>query len=778
MRKKHKIITISLVIVVLSLILLGAHDTGNISQAQSPQTPTVGADDELAYIDPAGFINIVDPQSAGAAPFYRSPTGGYIDMVSLDVNGDGVEELIAITTTTAKLLVPANAGGTPPQFDRSITGAHYVSVSAGDFIPGDGGRDEIVLQYTDNVNYTVQIYDGNDAGTAWNLVYNKPFGAAWIRIAGGDIDGYEGDELIMMRNGTSAHHDRRIIIEQYVNNAWTTLFEQSYNFPWLDLAIGNTHLNNGNIDEIVTTRGGVHAQLSSFLIFQYYNGKLEDAPDGNGKYYPYFIDIAVGDINNSGDDEVFLIRDPESDNGISLLGRNWGADAMKDPWELSLGRDLKRVEMGDVDGDGKDEVVVARYNSYRVYWSPDIDFNNSGDIYINLRNPVVIQLGDFDGSGANPPKMHVSPLALGFTMTRGDDPPPSQTFEVTNIGGGIISNVHVDTRSNWLEVSPFDAAAPATFTVRLKDVVSTMAPGTYDAVITVTGTSPNGQVNNGQQTVNVRLTITPTGPILDVSPERYDFNINFGGVLPTPDPLVIRNIGDGGQIPYRIEVTTSDGGDWLRLSRYQGHTNDAVTVTLATQNLRPGDYSALITVTADSAISGSPATIPVTLHIEATGMVVTPTELYMQVFRDQPSPIRRIHVDQSAQGSGAIHWYAYIVPSGDWWEDIMPLYQNGQLKVRRTDAGLQFIEPDGTEHLLQYITWMSLTPDHGITPRDIQVSVDPARAPIGRNRVTIIVDGGPGTPNRFQGVDVQVVVAAHNGALWLPAIMADALSNP
>ena len=764
MHKQHKAILISL-IGVLAFALWGVRDSGSVSQAQSPKSPVVGGDEELAYIDAAGFINIVDPLTASATPFYRSPTGGYFDMVSLDVNGDGVNELLAITSSTAKLLVPSNSGGTPPQFERSISGFHYISVSAGDFIPGDGGRDEIVLQYTDDTEYTVQIYDGNATGTAWNIVYNATFGGGWRRLRAGDIDGFAGDELIMVREGG----DNLIRIIQYTGpNVWTKLLSTTYDYPWLDLVTGNTHLDNGNIEEIIATRSGVYGNLYSFFDWQYYDGDLH--PLDRSKHYPYFFDIATGDVNGSGDDEVFLIRDPIDVTKSSLVGRNWGSDTMLNPWKLTLGRDLQRIEMGDVDGDGKDEIVIAQSGSYRVYWSPDTDYNHSNDIPISLRKPVVIQLGDFDGSGLLPPRMYVSPLALGFTMTRGDAPPPAQTFEVTNIGGGVISNVHVDTRTEWLEVTPFDAQPPATFTVRMKDEVSSMDAGTYDATITVTGVSPNGEVINGTQIVNVRLTITPTGPMLEVLPDRYDFNINFGGVLPTPEPLVIRNIGDGGPILYRIEVTTSDGSDWLRLNRYQGYTDDTVVVTLAAQNLPPGDYTALITVTADAALTGSPATIPVTLHIEATGMVVTPAELYMQVFKDQPSPIHKVHVDQSSEGSGAIHWYAYVVPSGDWWEDFAPLYQKGQVQVKRTEAGLQFIEPDGTQHLLQYIPWMNLTPDHGITPRDIQVTVDPAQAPVGTNHVTIIIDGGPGTPNRFQGVDVTVVVAAHNGALWLPVI--------
>ncbi len=776
MRTRYKLLLSLLLIVAFGFVLFA--DVGSqVSNAQG-SIP----DDELAYIDASGYINIVDPVTpAGGTPFtWRSPSGGYTDMVATDVNGDGISELVAIGGNRVQLLVPYNTGGVLPQFSQTIpTGFQYITVNAGDFVPGDGGRDEILVQRTDSRNgtHSVQIYDGNADGTSWQLVFDEVYGVDWIGLVPGDVDGLEGDELIMIRNGTQENRDKRLMIRKYApndpNGPWVTLYNQVYNFPWIDVATGNTHVNNGDIDEILLSRSGVLGELNSFLVMQYYNYNLTDAPEGAGRYYPYWQDIGVGDINGNGDDEVFLIRDPQVQGGVSMLGRNWGTDAMPQ-WELALGRDLKRVELGDVDGDGKAEIVLAQSGSYRIYWSPDVNFNHSDDQAVSLRNPVVIQLGNFDGTGIStePPQMVVTPKSLGFEITRGDSAPPAQTFQVTNAGGGVL-NVHVDARTlsggDWLEVTPFDATAPETFTVRIKDVVSTMDPGTYDATVTVTGTSPSGEVQDGTQVVNIRLTIRPTGPVLEVTPDRYDFSMNFGGIIPSADPLTIRNIGDSGNLFYEITVTTSDGSNWLRLSKYSGFTDDTVDVILEPRNLPPGDYTALITVTAENAVSGSPATIPVTLHIEATGMVVTPAELYMLAFKGKPSPIAEVTIDQAAPGSGAISWYAYVVPSGDWWGDFAPKYASGALElVDRTPEGLVFADAAGQERVLQYVPWVKLLPDHGITPRTMQVALDVDQAPVGESRVTIIVDGGPNTPNRFQGVDVRIVIAAENGAVWLP----------
>ena len=765
-------------IFLLTLILWGSADV---------HATEIIADDELAYLDSQGFIVIVDPvTNAGGTPFnWRSPTGGYTDIATLDSNRDGVDELVGIASPQLRLLTPVDTGDPLPQLSRDLSsGFRYLSVTTGDFIPGDDGRDEILVQRTDNrngVGYSVQIYDGDAVGRSWQLVFDEVFITPWLRIVAGNVDGLEGDEIIMVRNGDANHPDKRILIKKYApsdaNGPWVTLLNQTANYPWLDLAAGNTHFdNNAGADEIILSRSGVVSDYDSLLVYQFLpNYTLADAPGGSSKHYPYFTDIAVGDVNNNGDDELFVIRDPYLDDGYSLVGYNWGSDAMPSPWELALGRDLQAVAMGDVDGDRRAEVVVADSDSYRIYTAPELDYRQSGDQAADFGQNVVIRLGNYDGSGIapEPPHMIVTPTFLGFEMNRAQTVPAAQTFAVYNQGNGTLY-LHADVNTlgggDWLEVNPLDTIAPATFTVRMKEAVRNLDVGTYDATITLTGTSPDGPVTQGVQTVYVRLTVRATGQILSVSPERYSFSMNEGGIVPQATPLTIRNIGDSGDIFYRIAVTTSDGSPWLQLSRTSGFTDDTVDVTLVPDGLAAGDYAATITVTADN-VAGSPVEIPVSLHIDVTDMVVSPTSLFILVFKDQAPPSQYITVGQTAAGSGAIQWQAYVVSSGDWWGDLASSYQREPIFAQATNEALHLIGPDGSESVLQTIPWAHLVPDHGTTPSTVQVLIDVAQAPVGDNRITILVDGGPGTPTRFQGVDVRVFVSEEKNQLWLPIIL-------
>ena len=97
---------------------------------------------------------------------------------------------------------------------------------------------------------------------------------------------------------------------------------------------------------------------------------------------------------------------------------------------------------------------------------------------------------------------------------------------------------------------------------------------------------------------------------------------------------------------------------------------------------------------------------------------------------------------------------------------MLQALSQGEVTVRANGNGLSFAQPNGVEAVLETVPWVILTPPSGITPRQMQVTLDMSQVTVGEHRVTILVDGGPGTPNRFQGVDMRVLVS--DGGVWLP----------
>jgi len=267
----------------------------------------------------------------------------------------------------------------------------------------------------------------------------------------------------------------------------------------------------------------------------------------------------------------------------------------------------------------------------------------------------------------------------------------------------------------------------------------------------------------------VRLIIEATGPALSVEPGSISVDMNFGGIAPDPTILSIRNFGDGGTQHYTLEITTDDGGDWIRSNKSAGWTDDTATITLDVRSLGSGEYNGNIRVDAGN-IDGSPVDVPVNVIIRPTGMEVTPTLLVMQAAVGQGTPKARIDINQSAPGQGAIHWYAYAVPSGDWW-NAMQAFEKGELTVAQTDDGYVFTDSEGIQNEVSYVPWVLLTPNNGPTPGFIQITLDMGQAPLGDNRVTILVDGGPDTLNRFQGVDARILIS--DGGVWLPIMLSN-----
>lgn len=778
----HKRTRPLLIVALLGLIMLALFAG---SAGHSPSLAITAPDDEIAYIDNAGRIAVTDPRVAPGMPAfsYASPTGGYTDLAVIDANGDDIAEIVGIAGPTARLLLPAGGGGGAPQFEKTVAGYSYDLVTVGD-VTADGHQD-IILQRTiiGGNDSVIEVWQNNGSGTNWTQIFTQPaYGYPWLRIAAGDVDGLAGDEIVLMRIGPMENADERVVIfTRTAGGQWVTILNRTFDWPWVDMAVGNTVTQgNGNIAEIVTSRDVIG--LATIIFFQYSGNQLNDAPNGAFNHWPYFYDIALGDVNASGDQEAFFVRDPRNLNGVTILAKNFGADPISATWVngIVIGREWLNIEMGDINGDGKSDLVAASANAYRAYTDVSAGITNTGNRSLAFRtfpvvygfdssfptNRVAFKLGNFDGDGINlePARLQLNKTALEFSMTRDGATPPTQTFIATNTGGGALA-VHVDARTitggDWLDVTPFDATAPATFTVGVKNTTG-LAAGTYDATITVEGSSSTA-VQNSPQTITVRLIVRPTGPILEVAPASFNWDHRFGDPTPAAQTLNIRNTGDGGARSYQISVSTSDGGGWLQTNKNSGFTNDVVQVSVDVHSLRPGNYSGQIVVTA-AGMSGSPVTLPVTLQITATGMVVTPRQISLLAIKGLPNPSP---VEISILNS-VDDWYAYAVPSGDWWA-LQAALAAGEIEASAQAQGLAYTGPDGVSHLLSTLDWVILTPNRGPSPGRLQVGVDSAAAPLGLHRVTILVDGGPNSVNRFQGVDAEMLVA--DTLAWLPSIL-------
>ena len=582
-------------------------------------TATLFFDQEIVYFDSFGQIRVHDPfVPAGKQPVvWSSPDNGWLAVATGDFNGDGDDEIVAIKGSLMKVFDPiVQAGRSPVMFEQNVSPHVWELVATGD-IDADG-RDEIVLTRSDtdpNIKEHLIVWDGGTDGTVWTRVRDNGYGCPWRAITLGDVNGDGRDDIGMIRNCGS---DRRVTILNPAN--WNTaLHDKSYNFPWLDIAIGNTDRTTGvDGEEIVLTREDVVATLDSYLVMRWVSGSSSLQDVHGEKFYPYFTDIALGDVNNSGDEEVFLVRDPEQSNGISFILRNYGPDAVP-VLEERIGRQWRAVVAGDVDGDGKAEAVILSSDTIRVYTDPEVSraFLDLPGTY-RTSGPGPLALGNLDGAGiAAEPQLGVDPTVISLELQAGSS--ATRTVNVSNVGAGgaFAWTASVTSGAGWLSVSPTSGSTPAVLTLTIN--ASSLAPGDYTGKIQVSASGIAGSPK--EVTVNLRVTPAP----FQVSPLQIrrvfvpgqpfvpsSINVSgtgvkwVAGVIPAGDWDVLRKVAEQSGKLERVEggwragegaetVMVSDLS-WVLLSPDRGTAPSVITVTVDPSRLGPGPNRATIVI--------------------------------------------------------------------------------------------------------------------------------------------------------------------------------------
>ncbi len=101
-----------------------------------------------------------------------------------------------------------------------------------------------------------------------------------------------------------------------------------------------------------------------------------------------------------------------------------------------------------------------------------------------------------------PAALAVTPATLSFTATAGGANPAGRTLSVANTGGGTLSFT-ASSDAPWLSVSPGSGTAPAELIVSPE--VAGLAPGTYNATVTVNAPGADGSPRD----VPVTLAVAP-----------------------------------------------------------------------------------------------------------------------------------------------------------------------------------------------------------------------------------------------------------------------------
>lgn len=627
-----------LALVAMLLTLLPAATIA--SSAAPTATPMV---EELVILTREGRIQVHDVSAANGTPqiLWQSPDTGWTDVATGDFNGDGDDEILASRGGEARVFDPVQIPGRPVVvFAQLLTGFVWEQMATGD-VNGDG-RDEIIL--TRNTNEQIgnnqiierlQVFAPNDTATGWTLILDDPTEVPWRKLATGDVDADAREELMSIRSlGVGPGNENRLSVWNWnPGNSWNFLSNSDlYAGRWLAVQAGKAIIEGNNRSQIIATRGDVSGSQDSYLVFRCCNEPLEAIE--RERYNPPFTWIALGDVNDSGDEEVFLLRNASNTGSpgfVALIGINYGSDPTV-PFQTLQGEGrFNGIQAGDTDNDGRAEVVIMSANEYRVYTQPASN-TNSVSYFGNYATSGVFAIGDVFSRPPGP-ALALSVSSIDLTLQAGQG--ASRTVEVTNSGDSTVLNwtASVTQGGSWLTVSPANGVTPGSFTANIN--TTTLLAGTYTGRISVSAT-PN--VSNSPLEIPVNLTVT--APQFSVTPTQLSWTVQqgqsgafqtvalFGQDIPWSAGLV--PIEQGQRIVEAVKagaaVKAVDGGiaildgaspevvpvvDWIDVSPARGSssTTGAPVIVSLVGNRVPHGYSEVALVFVAERVANPPAVV-------------------------------------------------------------------------------------------------------------------------------------------------------------------------
>ena len=542
------LITLALVITLLTSSLLPSALGGSVAvHAQV-------ADDEIIYIDNNGFIVVIDINQANEALVdWKSDEGGFTKFATGDFNNDGDYEIAAIQGEGAngKLVVydpvvssrnVSPSGETPNGiawkrladipigFTPKIIGAGNMDNG----IPGD----EIIYGYeTGPDQMEIVVIKGNSTapdGTGWlkhipSSGRGLAFARTWDFVAVGQVDGQGADEVILtdrsrIKNVLKSEIAAYRIDDGGLDNNSPFYRNKSSTNSWRGVAIGE--VTKQGTQEVVAIRRTTANGPSNILIFQYdtKEGLKEEEGDAifiNPSPARVFLADITGEVGGVKDKEAFILRSVGSNvpNPVRLTVFNRGDDKIsKDTIEQSLDSDngWQYGAGGDVDADGKDEVIIMRPNKIRIYMDPNGSMANTREFLV-ANNGKSIALADLDKNGfSSGLELEVALSGLEDGVEAGGK--GSIQINISSGGTSIPYTAEVLNKPDWITgLSPTSGNTPAALSLSVD--ATKLLPGSYSTSIRIR--TSNADVVNNPLIVPIAIAVQPAQLI--VSPSAASF---------------------------------------------------------------------------------------------------------------------------------------------------------------------------------------------------------------------------------------------------------------
>lgn len=493
---RHKVASWSILAALLLSLLPMAALQPAVALAQGddavkPAQTSVNPNEEIVYIDGQGYVRVLDVEAPNTPKTIQfvSPAAGWRSAALGDFNNDGDKEIVVVggsgpSSSVLTIYDPVVAAGqtVPGQEINGVPWKQLASfalpdrpeiVAAGNFDPNVDGDEILVVRETvtgeakDDNDWRVVIYKQttakNGTGTQWTEHVGVNFSEHWDRVDVANLDGTGGDEVVFAESGVAV---RAYQPDQNMRK----LFEygSSCRQPY-DAAFGD-YFKGGNKELLMVTdpRCASSSSQDSFRVYSYTNNAFPADPGAAGSWQGGILfepgprEVFTGDINGSGDDEAILLRKVDNDpTAARLIVRSNGDDQVISEFQngLPLADDNGYLAgaAGDIDGDGKDEIVIIRNNNIRYY--PDANTSAQAVDYSTTTNRRTIAIGDLDAAGSTSgPVFATSVAKLDLQVNYGF----VQTGQIVLKNAGTEDSVPFTAVSNFtpFQVTPTSGLAP------------------------------------------------------------------------------------------------------------------------------------------------------------------------------------------------------------------------------------------------------------------------------------------------------------------------------
>ncbi|MEZ4613911.1 MAG: hypothetical protein R2867_00150 [Caldilineaceae bacterium] len=373
----------------------------------------------------------------------------------------------------------------------------------------------------------------NPDGRQWAVHYTRDFDERWERISIGNIDNEGADEIALVDDSVG-----RFSVYRSDATSEAMLKKTGESRPWRAAIIAQ--YDSGSTQEVVTVRDAPPS-LASFFVNKYNKDTEEFEEKDTESFAPAPRFIFAADINNDNKEEIIMLRSVSGANTVRMIVR--GDDQNEIPSELEQFLDedngYQTGAGGDVDGDGRDEIVIMRDNNIRVFTQPER--NATRNDYSLQTNGRSIHIGDLDRNGFTiGPRFSTSVSKVEDTLQIGTTG-STKTFEIRNESTSIPISYEIAVEGNpsWISVTPRFGNTPAVVSYTFNAIG--MPPGVHKSRIVLT--SNNAAVINQPFVIDVTLTVTPAS--IDPKPGNVIFAF-LAGSAPTTMTQTVNIFGASG----------------------------------------------------------------------------------------------------------------------------------------------------------------------------------------------------------------------------------------